>query len=291
MTCISCLIGQPKQGADNRSIRADLCVISRITVLTKRSSREYKDVVSPGTMDFIPHPPTISFNLHTSTAMLLLLLALGLPLVHAWCDITALNLTSGVYYTSENETIFEVAEAVNRGVCDIARYNRMADAILPLLTGEEILIPPEVCDPDNRSCLIVPEPNATYADCIMGGPHTYTTLKGDSIAYIALKLNLTVEALLTTAWVPNMGDPDAPVEVGQVIKIPQCYPSQCIVQPGEFYYGTYKDLAAMLGTTPGQLMAFNPTYNHTTASQGQGPWISFSMDCMPLSDNVTAVSL
>lgn len=209
---------------------------------------------------------------------------------HAPCDTSALNITSGVYYAKDDQTIFQIADAVKRGACDIARYNRMADAIFPLTTNEEILIPPQVCEPDNSTCLILAEPNATYMDCLVGGPHTYTTLAGDTMAYIALKLNLTIEALLSTAWVSNMGSPTDLVETGQSIKLPQCSPSQCTVQPGQFIYGTYKDLAVKLGTTPGQLMAFNPTYNHTTAAQGEGPVLSMVSDCVLLSTNVSVIS-
>ncbi|KAJ5278773.1 hypothetical protein N7478_004145 [Penicillium angulare] len=206
------------------------------------------------------------------------------------CDPSTLNTTSGVYYAQENQTLFDIADVVSRGVCDIARYNRMADAIIPLTTDEEILIPPQVCKPDNSTCLIVSEPNATYANCVVGGPHTYLTLKGDTMAYIALKLNLTIDALMSTAWVPNMGSVNDTVEVGQTIKIPQCSPSQCIIRPGEFIYGTFKDLAAKLGSTPGQLMALNPTYNHTVAPQGEGPILTMIRDCTNLSKNITIIS-
>lgn len=230
-----------------------------------------------------------------SAGLIFLLLPFGLgssfsERSHTSCDTSTLNTTSGVYYAKENQTIFQIADAVKRGACDIARYNRMADAIFPLTTNEEILIPPQVCKPDNSTCLIVAKPNATYADCIVGGPHTYTTLAGDTMAYIALKLNLTVDALLSTAWVPNMGSSTDPVETGQSIKLPQCSPSQCTVRPGEFIYGTYKDLAVKLGTTPGQLMAFNPTYNHTVAPQGEGPVLSMVSDCVLLSNNISVIS-
>lgn len=236
--------------------------------------------------------PTMTLASAPSMLLLLLLLfSLGSSSsTHASCKSSALNITSGIYYAKDNQTIFEISDAVNRGACDIARYNRMADAIIPLRTGEEILIPPQVCHPDNSTCLIVAESNATYANCVVGGPHTYTTLAGDTMAYIALKLNITVEALLNTAMVTNMGSPDDPVETNQVIKLPQCSPSQCVVQPREFIYGTYKDLAAKLDTTPGQLMAFNPTYNHTVAPQGEGPILSMVMNCVLLSNNISVIS-
>ncbi|KAL2821412.1 hypothetical protein BDW59DRAFT_181168 [Aspergillus cavernicola] len=233
----------------------------------------------------------ISQNALYTFLLLFLSLSLGSSsTTQASCNLSALNTTSTIYYAKENQTLFEIANTVNRGACDIARYNRMADAMIPLTSNEEILIPPEVCQPDNSTCLIVAEPNATYADCVMGGPHTYTTLAGDTIAYIALKLNLTVDALLSTAGMQDMGSPYDGVETGQSIKLPQCSPSQCVVRPEEFVYGTYKDAAIRLGTTPGQLMAYNPTYSHSAEAQGGGPVLTMARDCVLLSKNITVIS-
>lgn len=222
---------------------------------------------------------------------LLVTLACALS-AHATCNPSTLNTTSGVYYAHENQTIFEIATTVTRGACDIARYNRMADALIPLTTGEEILIPPQTCNPDNSTCLITAEPNATYTECVVGGPHTYTTLAGDTMDYIALKLNLTIDALMSTSMMPGLdaGSTDTVVEAGQSIKLPQCSPSQCIFGPQTFVYGTYKDLAAEMGTTPGQIMALNPTYNHSVEEQGLGPVLTVPRDCVLLSKNVTAIS-
>ncbi|PYI09780.1 hypothetical protein BO78DRAFT_436658 [Aspergillus sclerotiicarbonarius CBS 121057] len=205
------------------------------------------------------------------------------------CDRTSLNTTVGLYTVQSGDTMTGISNTVSRGICDIARLNRMADAMLPLLTGEELLIPPETCTPDNSTCLILPNPTDTYADCVSGGPHDYYTLKGDTIRYIALKLNITVAALSATAQ-GGVTDPDAPVQVDNFLKVPQCSPSRCAVEPLLFTYGTYKDLAEKTGTTVGQIMAFNPTYNHTDAARGEGAVITLPGKCENLAANVTVIS-
>ncbi|PYH40212.1 LysM peptidoglycan-binding domain-containing protein [Aspergillus saccharolyticus JOP 1030-1] len=184
------------------------------------------------------------------------------------CDHSSLNTTVGSYYVKENQTIAEISRQVDRGICDIARINRMADAMIPLYTGEELIIPPEICKPNNSTCLIVEKPGAVYADCIKGGPHTYYTLKGDKFRYI--KLNLTLAALESTAQI-EVSDPDAEVEADNFIKLPQCDPNS-------------------LGTTVGQMMAINPTYNHSEGGKGEGAVISMLYDCEYTGSNVTVVS-
>ncbi|PWY68845.1 hypothetical protein BO83DRAFT_380036 [Aspergillus eucalypticola CBS 122712] len=161
--------------------------------------------------------------------------------------------------------------------------------MIPLYTGEELIISLEVCKPDNSTCLIVEKPGAVYADCINGGPHTYYTLIGDTFRYIALKLNLTLAALESTAQI-EVSDPDAEVEAGNFIKLPQCDPSTCSLHPMEFIYGTYKNIADSLGTTVGQMMAINPTYNHSEGGKGEGAVISMLHDCEYTGSNVIVIS-
>lgn len=77
------------------------------------------------------------------------------------CNTTALNTTTSLYYISEyGTTILDVANATNRGVCDIRRHNLMADVEIIPNVGQQILIPPEVYEPDNETC-ILPRQNAT----------------------------------------------------------------------------------------------------------------------------------
>jgi hypothetical protein len=182
-----------------------------------------------------------------------------------------------------------ISTTVNRGLCDIARLNRMADALLPLTTGEALIIPPEVCQPDNSTCLIVAQPNATYSDCVKGGPHTYYTLKGDTIRYVALKLNLTIDALLSTAQGPS-NDADTVLDESQFLKLPLCSPSHCSFYPHTFTYGTYKDIADQSGSTVGQIMGMNPTYNHTDVAKGDGAVIGVVSDCQTVGGNITVIS-
>lgn len=129
-----------------------------------------------------------------------------------------------------------------------------------------------MCTPDNDSCLVQREANVTYSDCVVGGPHTYTTVRGDTMDSIAVKLNLTSEALMSTAWAQGMGNGYSITE-NQSIKFPQCYPRRSLIQPSDFLYGTYKDLVKQLGTTPGQLLALPSTRPTTTQPphRAQGP--------------------
>lgn len=205
------------------------------------------------------------------------------------CDKSSLNTTVGTYYAKDGESIAQISSITNRGICDIARLNRMADAMIPLTTDEELLIPPEVCQPDNSTCLTTHHPGATYSDCVMGGPHTYYTLKGDTLRYIALKLNITLEALQATAQ-GDASDADAEVQVDSFLKLPLCSPSTCSFFPKTFTYGTYKDIADEVGSTPGQIMALNPTYNHTDVARGEGAVISVPDRCEYTGSNITVIS-
>lgn len=205
------------------------------------------------------------------------------------CNYSTLNTTVGSYTVQENETIAQISADVDRGICDIARANRMADAMLPLYEGQKLIIPAEVCKPDNSTCLIVPSDNDAYADCVMGGPHTYYTLKGDTLRYIALKLNITLDALSATAQ-GDTSNPDAAVQIDNYLKLPLCSPSQCSIIPKTFTYGTYKDIAEQVGTTPGQLMALNPTYNSSSVASGEGAVISVLSGCETIGSNITVVS-
>lgn len=204
------------------------------------------------------------------------------------CDISTLNKTVGTYTVSTNETISQISNTSNRGICDIARINRMADAMMPLNTGEDLLIPPETCIPDNSTCLITYNASTTYGDCVSGGPHTYYSVKGDTLRYIALKLGITYEAILTTAQADTPLNTEIPA--GTFIKLPLCSPSRCEVWPETFTYGTYKDIADKVGTTVGQLMAMNPTYNHTDVAKGEGAVIGVLSACANTGNNVTVIS-
>ncbi|KAJ0116221.1 hypothetical protein J7T55_005167 [Diaporthe amygdali] len=202
------------------------------------------------------------------------------------CDTGALNTTVGTYYISQaNTTIFDVAAATNRGVCDIGRVNCMADVTIVPNVGQSIVIPAEVCEPDNSTCLLPTTPGTNT--CINGGPRLYYTVNGDTYSRIAQRLNLTVDSLLS-------GDASATdaLPVGQFVKIPLCEPSQCIIQPYTFTYGVYKDLAEEYGSTVGQIMMLSPTYNYSeyTLNGNNAPTINLPINCTALSSNVTVIS-
>ncbi|EKG09396.1 Peptidoglycan-binding Lysin subgroup [Macrophomina phaseolina MS6] len=206
----------------------------------------------------------------------------------ATCNTTALNTTFGLYPITEyGTTIFDVANATGRGVCDIARANIMADVEIVPNVGQEIYIPAQVCEPDNATCLL-PRINSTRT-CIYGGPRLYYTVNGDTYEIIARRLNITAESLMVYA---KDGETSTTIlEPGQFLKVPLCDPSQCIVQPFSFEYGVYKDLAEKYGTTVGQIMMLSPTYNYSSIARlgGTPPPINLPINCTALSSNITVL--
>ncbi|GKZ81179.1 hypothetical protein AnigIFM56816_005691 [Aspergillus niger] len=215
-----------------------------------------------------------------------ILLSMGtVTVVSASCDQSALNTTSYLYDITEETTVFEVARKTNRGVCDIGRHNLMADVTIPPNIGEVFIISGETCTPDNESCLI--KDVGRTRTCIYGGPRLYYTVKGDTYEKIALRLNITTESL------SGGQSANETLPVGQFIKVPECSPSQCIIQPYSFEWGVYKDLADKYGTTVGQIMMLSPTYNYSSlafSSGGTAPPIDLPMNCTTLSNNITVIS-
>lgn len=234
----------------------------------------------------------------------------------ASCDTSTLNTTTYLYpITVENTTIADVAAATNRGLCNIARYNLMADEVCtPLSTGnilpaffslllgannlsqsivpnvgQEIVIPPEVCpdEVDNTSC-VINNYNSTNT-CLLGGPRLYYTVNGDTYAKIANRLDLAVDVVADGA------DSTTVLAAGQFIKVPLCYPSMCSYEPFQFdetVPTVYKDLADQYGATVGQFMMLSPTYNYSQSSYtGQTPpTIDLPFNCTALSNNITVIT-
>lgn len=210
-------------------------------------------------------------------------------LAAATCNASALNTSSSYYYIDKYPTtLFDIARETKRGVCDIGRNNVMADVTIIPNIGQQIWIPPQVCDPDNETCLL-PNTNTTTRECIYGGPRLYYTVNGDTYDLIARRLNITVDSLMQK----SMGNTTATtvLEPGQFVKVPLCEPSQCILQPYTFSYGVYKDLAEAYGSTVGQIMMLSPTYNYSTsvANGESGPTIDLPINCTALSSNITIV--
>ncbi|RYN23083.1 hypothetical protein AA0114_g12858 [Alternaria tenuissima] len=182
-----------------------------------------------------------------------------------------------------------IAASLGLSVCDIARANRMADATL-VYAGEQLSIPSASTCPDDDSCLISDNTNAT-ATCVMGGPHVYTSFDGDTLRSIAeQKFNISLSALQQTAMGPGISnDPDTNIGAGQTLKLPLCKESQCQMLPYEIQYGTYADVARTYGSTVGQIMAVNPTYNKSTGAAGDGPVVAILADCHLTTDGTPTV--
>jgi hypothetical protein len=207
----------------------------------------------------------------------------------ASCNTSALDISWGLYnITVDGTTVFDVAAETNRGVCDICRHNLMADVTIPPNFGEQFIIPPQVCEPDNETCLL---PNTTRTrTCIYGGPRLYYTVNGDTHDIVARRLNITTDSLIGQDE-SNTSTTDA-LPVGQFLKMPLCEPSECVIKPFSFEFGVYKDLADKYGSTVGQIMALSPTYNYSSIAfmpDGTWPPISVAYNCKPLSDNITVI--
>jgi hypothetical protein len=181
----------------------------------------------------------------------------------------------------------------------------VADVTIQPNIGESIWIPAQRCDPDNESCLLS---GPGTRDCLLGGPRLYYTFNGDTYTKIATRLNMTVEAVQCGGDACNdtvtsvngispsngIGDgygPDELLPVGQFLKIPQCYPSQCVMQPYSFDWGVYKNLADKYGSTVGQIMMLSPTYNYSSIALhgGTPPPITVPINCTLLDSNSTGV--
>ncbi|KAL4959771.1 uncharacterized protein BDV14DRAFT_193512 [Aspergillus stella-maris] len=206
------------------------------------------------------------------------------------CNAATLNTTTYLYpIITAGTTIFDVANATGRGVCDIGRQNLMADVTIVPNVGQEILIPPETCTPDNESCLL---PNTTTTNtCIVGGPRLYYTVNGDTYARIAQRLNITVDSLMAMVLADEAAGDDEQLEPGNFVKVPLCSPSSCTIEPYEFTWGVYKDLAERFGTTVGQIMMLSPTYNYSSAAFAEGgtfPPINVLTNCS-VGRNVTSL--
>ncbi|KXT09378.1 hypothetical protein AC579_6421 [Pseudocercospora musae] len=108
-------------------------------------------------------------------------------------------------------------------------------------------------------------PSGATSDCIFGGPRLYHTVDGDTYEKTALRLNITTQTLTSNAspgqYISAVRDP------GQCVKIPQCQPSECIIQPHTFdEAGVYKGLAEKSGTTA-RLM-----HEHITDQNAEDRW-------------------
>ncbi|KAK8179788.1 uncharacterized protein BKA78DRAFT_384157 [Phyllosticta capitalensis] len=219
---------------------------------------------------------------------------------NATCDTSTLD-NSTYYYniTVQDTTAAQVANITGRGICDIARWNLMVDVTIPANVGERFWIPAQDCEPDNTSCFLQ-EADNPQAECLLGGPRLYYTVNGDTYDKIALRLGMNVSAITSTSNGSPTGatggvtNGSQVLEAGQFVKIPQCSPSVCQLQPYSFGSegpGVYKDLAEKYATTVGQMMMLSATYNYSgnALQGGTPPPISIPINCTLLSSNYTVL--
>ncbi|KAK2011356.1 LysM domain-containing protein [Colletotrichum eremochloae] len=111
------------------------------------------------------------------------------------------------------DTLTTIAERFHSGVCDIASLNHLADpnSIFP---GEVLLVPVDLCKPDNDSC----QKPAGEATCVKDGPATYVIASGDTFFIVAQKLGITTDSLTGA----NPGVVPENLQIGQVINVPVC---------------------------------------------------------------------
>lgn len=116
-----------------------------------------------------------------------------------------------------------------------------------------------------------------------------------SYTWLTPLIAASVTSGATTSWLTYAKSGETAttlLEVGQFLKVPQCSPSQCVIQPYSFTFGVYKDLAEEYGTTMGQIMMMSPRYSYSSIAMmgGTPPPIGLPINCTALSNNVTVLN-
>ncbi|KAK1597402.1 LysM domain-containing protein [Colletotrichum navitas] len=111
------------------------------------------------------------------------------------------------------QTLTTIAERFHSGICDIAWLNKLEDPNV-IFPGQLLLVPVDVCKPDNTSCM-KPVGEAT---CVKDGAATYVIAKGDTFYVVAQRLGITTDSLTGA----NPGVVPENLQVGQVINVPVC---------------------------------------------------------------------
>ncbi|WYZ43743.1 hypothetical protein EsH8_VII_000179 [Colletotrichum jinshuiense] len=111
------------------------------------------------------------------------------------------------------ETLTTIAARYKSGICDIASANKLANPN-SIGLGQLLLVPTDVCNPDNTSCLTP----AASGTCVVNGQPTYTIQSGDTFFIVAQRLGITTDAITGA----NPGVTPETLQVGQVINIPVC---------------------------------------------------------------------
>lgn len=156
--------------------------------------------------------------------------------------------------------------------------------------GEKFLIPATPAHPDDFSCLDVNNTDTTNT-CIVGPPHVYTTMPGDTIQKIAnVRYNITVDSIMSysaqTAYIVDLQPgPYTPLETGQSVKIPLCENTECILRTFDFHYGTFVDVARMFGVTTGQIMSLNEGFNHSDGGAAANAAVAVVTNCTYMDDS------
>ncbi|KAJ5709018.1 hypothetical protein N7493_010352 [Penicillium malachiteum] len=205
------------------------------------------------------------------------------PLVNA-------NISIGkTIYVKEGDTVWDLAATYRVGVCDLARMNGLADPDF-IYPGEKFLIPAESAHPDDFSCLDQNNTETTNT-CVIGGPHVYTTMPGDTIQKIAnVRYNITVDSILSyaaqTAYIVDLNPgPYTELEMSQLVKIPLCENTECILRTFNFHYGTFVDVAREFGVTTGQIMSLNQGFNHSDGGDTASAALTLTTNCTYMDDS------
>ncbi|KAL1621066.1 hypothetical protein SLS56_009371 [Neofusicoccum ribis] len=176
-----------------------------------------------------------------------------------------LDTSTQQYVIQAGDTLTKIAKQFNRGICDIFNANNLTNPNF-IVAGDTLTIPPQVCNPDNTSCL-GPQTTPT-ATCINGGPGFYIVQKGDTLSALSYLYNITLDSIIA-ANTANIPDPDV-IEVGQAVNIPVCARSQCTISPFTIRAGdVFVDLAREFMSSAGQILALNPGVDPNALGVGQ----------------------
>ncbi|OLN95523.1 Intracellular hyphae protein 1-like protein 2 [Colletotrichum chlorophyti] len=111
------------------------------------------------------------------------------------------------------ETLTTIAERYHSGICDIAWLNKLQNPNVIDL-GQLLLIPTDLCNPDNTSCLTPPGTGT----CVVNGQPKYTIQSGDTFFVLGQRFGITTESIIAA----NPGVVPEQLQIGQVINIPVC---------------------------------------------------------------------
>ncbi|GMF19761.1 unnamed protein product [Phytophthora lilii] len=202
------------------------------------------------------------------------------------CDTSALNRTVGTYTTDAITSVTTIATLTSRGICDVARANRMSNPTIPFAADTEVIIPAQVCEPMIYHAL----PSWTLPPPTLASWEVQTSTTRSAMTLTASLLSKGLTSRSKCAHRTECGRVGGRRGAGRGF-VPQdsiVLPEP--VQPYHFTYGTYKDLVEEFGASVGQIIAYNPTYSHSSATAGEGPVLTIPMGCKALSDNVTSMT-